>query len=683
MTTRKTGLRALVLSGAAGFVLSGPVQADTDAMMAFDIQAQDLASALKQFAASTNKEILFSPELVKDRQTSAVSGTFTPAEALGRLLSASGLSFDEVAPNVFVVRPKDPQQSAVAADRSFRLAQHQADASAQTEASASARLGPSGATGSPAVITGRVTDASTGAPLAGAVVSVRGTGLTTSTDARGEYRLPAVPAGRYELSVQYLGLDAQSIEVAVQPGERIARNFTLGRATETIVVLGSNRSSLAQALNQQRAALNSTTVVSADLLGSFPAETVSEALRRVSGVAFGRDDDTGEGSKVTVRGFSSEAINIQLNGLDLQGTGFERSIDLSSFLADNISQITIQKTLLPSHEATGSGGLVEIETRSGLDYGDRYFSVNLEREWSVDDEFGKEPEIAATAAWKFTPTFGVAGTIQYRETDRRNFDVAILQALPSVLPAGYTSSTLVPESYNFPFDPEFDSPLLTGGNYFERLRDESNLTASLSFAWDVADHTSLRLDLQQSKLERQTITSRATYSFLTSTSYAMPIPELDGEVRTRNVLTGLRPTLGLTTRDVESELTTISFRGDTDINQWEFGYKVGFSRAKSASNNHILSLLSNNATNLAALVDPARLVMHPDDDAAQTLSCLTCTIRRSTWSTCRSSAPGAVRSGSCARTSWRISSGRLPLWPRMIPARLRTRPGSTTTTTRP
>lgn len=401
MTTRKTGLRALVLSGAAGFVLSGPVQADTDAMMAFDIQAQDLASALKQFAASTNKEILFSPELVKDRQTSAVSGTFTPAEALGRLLSASGLSFDEVAPNVFVVRPKDPQQSAVA------------------------------------------------------------------------------------------------------------------------------------------------------------------------------------------------------------------------------------------------------------------------------------------AAWKFTPTFGVAGTIQYRETDRRNFDVAILQALPSVLPAGYTSSTLVPESYNFPFDPEFDSPLLTGGNYFERLRDESNLTASLSFAWDVADHTSLRLDLQQSKLERQTITSRATYSFLTSTRYAMPIPELDGEVRTRNVLTGLRPTLGLTTRDVESELTTISFRGDTDINQWEFGYKVGFSRAKSASNNHILSLLSNNATNLAALVDPARLVMHPDDDAAQTLSCLTCTIRRSTWSTCRSSAPGAVRSGSCARTSWRISSGRLPLWPRMIPARLRTRPGSTTTTTRP
>ena len=76
------------------------------------------------------------------------------------------------------------------------------------------------------------------------------------------------------------------------------------------------RSAIEVALNQQKNADNNSTVVASDLLGGFPAETVSEALRRVPGVAFGRDADTGEGSRITVRGFSSEAINVQLNGLD-------------------------------------------------------------------------------------------------------------------------------------------------------------------------------------------------------------------------------------------------------------------------------------------------------------------------------------------------------------------------------
>ncbi len=615
-------LRTLLASFAASLVLiaaATAAQTQSSATQSFDIPAQSLASALQQFAASTNKEILFAPDLVRNRKAPSVSGKFTPEDALAQLLAESDLVFDETAPSVYVVRRKAQHSGAQTGEGGLRMVQvaQQRVARVQADADAQEALGPSSQGGAPGIITGRVTDETTGSALIGAIVRLTGTSLSAVSDARGEYRISAVPPGTYELSIDYLGSQADAVRVRVPSGQSVVQDFLLSNAVDTLVVRG-DRSATAQALSQQRAAPNSTTVVAADLLGSFPAETASEALRRVPGVAFTRDDDTGEGSGITVRGFSSEAINIKLNGLDLQGSGFSRSVDLSGFLTENISQITIQKTLLPSHEATGSGGLVEIETRSGLDYGQRYFSFGLEQEWSSDAEFGDEPQGNVTAAWKLAPNFGVVGSVQYRETDRRNFDVVVIDVIPPVLPAGYTSSFLLPASFNFPFDPEFDEPLLTGGNFLQRQRDESNLTASLNFAWDIAEHTLLRLDLQQIRRKRDLSTARSTLSFLT-TSVDMPVPELGGEVRRRTTLRGLRPTLGMTTSELETELSTVGLRGETAVGRWEFGYKVGMSRAHEESRNSSLSLTGSENANLMSILDPSTLVVNADDDAAGTL----------------------------------------------------------------
>ena len=148
-----------------------------------------------------------------------------------------------------------------------------------------------------------------------------------------------------------------------------------------------------------------------------------------------------------MRGFSSEAINVQLNGLDLQGTGYERTIDLSGFLADNISQVTVHKSLLPSHESTGSGGLVEIEPNRPRLRRLR-LNVSVEGESNFDRDFGEEYQINGTIAKELTPSFGIAATLQYRNTDRLNYDVSILDTVPPVLPEGYTSIFFVPASSN-------------------------------------------------------------------------------------------------------------------------------------------------------------------------------------------------------------------------------------------
>ena len=581
-----------MLVGVAQIAIVAPAQAQ-DQQVDFDIPAQELSKSLRDFAAATDKDLLYPPQLVENRRGNAVRGSMTPAAALREILRGSGVTFDMTPGGALTLRATGLArgQDGVAGDGS--------------------------SVAGTAPLTGIVRNAATGAALPGAKVRIQGTSLQTVTDNRGQYNFPAAPQGEQTVVAEYLGETPKAQAVTVAAGMRNVGHIRVGAAAgDEIVVLG-HRSAVQIALNQQKNADNNSTVMSSDLLGGFPAETVAEAMRRVPGVAFGRDDETGEGSRVTVRGFSSEAINVQLNGLDLQGTGFERTVDLSGFLADNISQVTIHKSLLPSHEASGSGGLVEIETKSGLDYGDFAFNASIEGETNLDREFGEEYQANVTLAKEVASNFGVAASFQYRNTDRLNYNVSVLDTVPPVLPAGYTSIFRVPASFEFPFDPEVAQQLITSTSYLRRERQEETYVGSLNLAWDIASHTRLRLDLQRNVREVTANSSRTAIGFLTS-AVDMPIPELDGEVRRRSVLRALRPSIAYNSVDEKFTSDTISFRGDTDIGRWEFEYKLGYSKARKEGSNTSIVLTGNSFTNLTDLIDPGTIQINPDDDAAQT-----------------------------------------------------------------
>ena len=68
---------------------------DTDAAQTvhFRIEAQDLGSALNQFALQSGKEILFVEDEISGKSTSKVSGTYHPLAALDRLLANTGLEY--------------------------------------------------------------------------------------------------------------------------------------------------------------------------------------------------------------------------------------------------------------------------------------------------------------------------------------------------------------------------------------------------------------------------------------------------------------------------------------------------------------------------------------------------------------------------------------------------------------
>lgn len=59
----------------------------------FNVPAQPLASALLAFGSQSNLQVLYSPQDVEGKRSSALTGAMEPAAALSRLLQGTGVSY--------------------------------------------------------------------------------------------------------------------------------------------------------------------------------------------------------------------------------------------------------------------------------------------------------------------------------------------------------------------------------------------------------------------------------------------------------------------------------------------------------------------------------------------------------------------------------------------------------------
>lgn len=91
MQIRTLALSLLILASATTGALA---RADGDAQRAFDIPAQPLAQALKQFADQTGLQLAFETALTTGRTSPEVKGEFSTGEALKQLLQGTGLRYD-------------------------------------------------------------------------------------------------------------------------------------------------------------------------------------------------------------------------------------------------------------------------------------------------------------------------------------------------------------------------------------------------------------------------------------------------------------------------------------------------------------------------------------------------------------------------------------------------------------
>lgn len=568
MKNRRTTILSVALLTASPLSLIAAATPAIAQEKSYDIPAQPLASAILEYSRQSNVAVLAPMALVKGKQAPAVRGNLSSTEALDRLLAGSGL------------------RAVRGANGGMSLVRASAPGNASGAASSGAQQGQ-------AVLAGSVRDHATGSALKGARIEVVETGDTTSTGDLGDFRFARLPSGDVTLRVSYLGFPEQTETVSVVGGFANRTDIYLGQGATSEIVVYGQVSARAQALNQERTAENSTTVISGDLLGNFNGTTISDSLRRAPGVSFQQDPGTGDGSNVIVRGLAPDYNQVKLNGLALpDSSGIGRSPNLNNILSDSVSEIKISKTLLASQDSSGTGGLIEIETKSPLDRPKRYFNVSAEGT-KYGKGFGDEYLLSGTASMRFgaSGNFGVSASLQYRKQDIATYSYSADGVFGEYLPLLPNGNPATPET----LDPRTPFPFYDGAEYMVRAgvvtaanTDVSTRTLGLAAEWQLSEGTNWRLDYVNSRRKDERFSNRYELSPFGAGYALAPVPELGGALRyvyLDGIYSGGVGELNarsFTSLDQSSSVTnSISFRGTSAFGPFSVSYVAGYSRGAS------------------------------------------------------------------------------------------------------
>ena len=225
------------------------------------------------------------------------------------------------------------------------------------------------------IIRGTVIEGSTGEPLYGATVVIKGTSNGTISDFDGKFDIKADP-GTYDIDISFVSFATVTITgIVVTEGEvTVIDQVTL---QEDVVVLGEGVTITAAQINTTEEALLTLKRKSVNVLDGISAANFKKigdsdagaAAKRVTGVSV-------EGGKyVFVRGLGDRYTKTTLNGLDIPSLDPDRnSIQIDIFPTALIDNLVINKSFTPELPADFTGGLVNIETKDFPD--ERIFDVS-------------------------------------------------------------------------------------------------------------------------------------------------------------------------------------------------------------------------------------------------------------------------------------------------------------------
>jgi len=228
------------------------------------------------------------------------------------------------------------------------------------------------------VITGQITDASTGGPLVGVQVVVEGTTIGGLTGDNGRYRIQSVPAGPREVRAILIGYGPVSQTVDVAEGATAVLDFQLSLsaiALDEVVVTAVGQ--------QRKRELGNAvgTIDAAELVELAPVNSISDLLTgRTAGVQVAASSgQAGMGSRIRIRGSSSISLSneplLYVDGIRVEngspsvrfGTGGQEPSRLNDFNPEDIESIEIIKgpAAATLYGTEAANGVIRITTKQG------------------------------------------------------------------------------------------------------------------------------------------------------------------------------------------------------------------------------------------------------------------------------------------------------------------------------
>ncbi len=253
---------------------------------------------------------------------------------------------------------------------------------------------------------------------------------------------------------------AQNTDAAANAGASAAP------ATENVstVVVTGFRSSLQKALNLKQQAIGVRDSIVAEDIGKFPEANVAESLQRVPGIILNRDESSGEGQRVSIRGLPTEYSVTTLNGAPVNTTSTStigsaaRGFNYDVFASELFGRVDFNKS--PSAELTegGLGGVVDLQTPRPFDNPKRTVRYALTESYNTMSKHADPMGFALYSNTWNKVGFLIGASHSSSVNTRSGFEAT----------GGYNSSfrgSQTPLKGNFAVALDYDSPRANLGSY--------------------------------------------------------------------------------------------------------------------------------------------------------------------------------------------------------------------------
>ena len=213
------------------------------------------------------------------------------------------------------------------------------------------------------LIAGRVVDTQ-GAAVLGAQITLAPIGITVVSNDHGAFRLPEVAAGKYTLTVSYVGFAPQATDVDLAAGQSLDLTLALrvASSSEEIMVTAERPHGEAEAINETRSADNLLQVMPSEVITSLPNANVADAIGRFPSVTLYRIE--GEGVYIQVRGTEPRLTNVTVDGITIPAPEPSvRTVRLDVIPSDMVDAVEMNKTLQANMDGDGIGGSVNLRTK--------------------------------------------------------------------------------------------------------------------------------------------------------------------------------------------------------------------------------------------------------------------------------------------------------------------------------
>ncbi len=176
-----------------------------------------------------------------------------------------------------------------------------------------------------------------------------------------------------KIASKHLLIGASMLALGLTSQVAQAQEAASDAAADDEIVVSGIRASLKASMDLKRDAQGVVDAISAEDIGKFPDTNLAESLQRITGVSI--DRSSGEGSKVTVRGFGPDFNLVLLNGRQMPASGLgscceapaSRSFDFANLAAEGIASVEVYKSGRASLPTGGIGSVINIRTPRPLD----------------------------------------------------------------------------------------------------------------------------------------------------------------------------------------------------------------------------------------------------------------------------------------------------------------------------